>query len=364
MATALADGSRTRRNPTGDRASGGAPARALEYPQFRIMGSKHRLLPWLHDVLADLRFDSALDAFAGSGCVSYLLKSMGKQVHSNDFLRFPVEIATALTRNDSVTLSPAELKRLMSPRAAAPDFIERTFSGIFYSPKDLRFLDAASFNIHALRNPLRRALALTALLRACLKRQPRGVFTVAGDGSRYDDGRRDLQLSIQEHFVEQVEVLNRCVFSNGREHTTSHGDIFAVSPRAADLVYMDPPYVPRADDNCYVKRYHFIEGLVSYWRDADILYDTRVRKLKKPFTPFSYRSSAIAAFERLFSHFRRSTLVLSYSSNAYPDLPVLVALMKKHKRRVDVFERQHRYHFGTHSKALRSKVKEYLVLGT
>ena len=33
-----------------------------------------------------------------------------------------------------------------------------------------------------------------------------------------------------------------------------------------DLVYLDPPYVPRADDNCYIKRYHFLEGLSTYWQ--------------------------------------------------------------------------------------------------
>ena len=48
------------------------------YPQLRFMGSKFRLLPWINDVLSDLRFETALDAFSGSGCVSYLLKTMGK----------------------------------------------------------------------------------------------------------------------------------------------------------------------------------------------------------------------------------------------------------------------------------------------
>jgi hypothetical protein len=41
------------------------PDRALRFPQLRFMGSKYRLLPWLHEVLSDLDFDSALDAFSG-----------------------------------------------------------------------------------------------------------------------------------------------------------------------------------------------------------------------------------------------------------------------------------------------------------
>ena len=37
--------------------------------------------------------DSALDAFSGSGVVSYLLKTLGYQVTANDFLSFPAAIA-------------------------------------------------------------------------------------------------------------------------------------------------------------------------------------------------------------------------------------------------------------------------------
>jgi hypothetical protein len=36
---------------------------------------------------------------------------------------------------------------------------------------------------------------------------------VSGNLSRYDDGRRDLQLSIEEHFLEQVETFNRVVLA-------------------------------------------------------------------------------------------------------------------------------------------------------
>jgi DNA adenine methylase/adenine-specific DNA-methyltransferase len=55
--------------------------------------------------------------------------------------------------------------------------------------------------------------------------------------------------------------------------------------------------------------------------------------------------------------------VLSYSSNGYPDLPELLALMRRHKRRTEVFERPHTYHFGTHGGVRRAAVREYLVVG-
>ena len=111
------------------------------------------------------------------------------------------------------------MKQLLAPRRNGPHFIEETFTGIFYTPEDLRFLDRVSANIDELENPHHQALARAALIRSCLKKQPRGVFTVSGDLSHYDDGRRDLRLSIEEHFIEQVDAFNRVVFDNGRRHT-------------------------------------------------------------------------------------------------------------------------------------------------
>jgi adenine-specific DNA-methyltransferase len=339
------------------------PLRAKSYPQLRFMGSKHRLLPWLHEILAPIPFDTALDAFSGSGCVGYLLKSMGKEVTANDFLNFTSVLATALVENSETVLRSQDVDRLLSETLEHDRFIEETFEGIFFTPEDLRFLDGIWARLRKLKNPYKKAIALSALIRSCVKRQPRGVFTVAGDPERYKDGRRDLQLSLREHFVEQVAVFNRSVFDNGRENRALHGDVFAIDPTGFDLVYMDPPYVPRADDNCYVKRYHFLEGLSCYWQDMPLLEGSRVKKIKKPYTPFSYRKDSVAAFERLFSQFRKSILALSYSSNGYPDLEELVRLMRRYKASVTVFEKEHRYHFGTHAAVNRSVVQEYLILG-
>jgi DNA adenine methylase/adenine-specific DNA-methyltransferase len=196
-----------------------------------------------------------------------------------------------------------------------------------------------------------------------LKKQPRGVFTVSGDLSHYDDGRRDLRLSIEEHFLEQVQAFNAVVFDNGHEHLVQRADVFSQRPAPVDLVYLDPPYVPRSDDNCYMKRYHFVEGLSCYWRGVSIMENTRVKKIEKPQTPFSYRKCAVDAFDRLFQIYRQSIIVLSYSSNGYPDLPVLEALLRRYKPTVSVHEKPHRYHFGTHDKVERAKVDEYLIVG-
>src|SRR5260221_2099084 len=75
------------------------PEYVNRYPRLRFMGSKYRLLPWIFEVVKDLKFGSVLDAFSGSGSVAYLLKSMGKRVTTNDSLRFTSTISRAVIEN-------------------------------------------------------------------------------------------------------------------------------------------------------------------------------------------------------------------------------------------------------------------------
>lgn len=339
------------------------PEQSKVYPELRYMGSKRRLLPWIHSVLSQLEFDTALDPFSGSGCVAYLMKTMGKRVIATDFLNFSATLAKATVENNKHLLDAPAIKNLLDPAPNAADFITRTFEGIFYTKDDLCFLDRLSHNIERLDNRHQQALARAAIIRSCLKRQPRGVFTVSGNLGKYDDGRRDLSLSLRQHFLEQVGVFNNVVVDNGRRNYACQSDVFDLRYRGIDLVYLDPPYVPRSDDNCYVKRYHFLEGLSCYWHGLQIDYSTKVRKIPKKYTQFSYRRTAIEAFDRLFAKFRTSTIVLSYSSNGYPNKDILEALLRRYKTNVRTYKKDHRYHFGTHAGVERSKVQEYLIVG-
>ncbi|GJL63117.1 MAG: (2Fe-2S)-binding protein [Nitrospirales bacterium] len=341
----------------------GFPSQIDRFPDLRYMGSKRRLLPWIHQILDGLDFESALDPFSGSGAVSYLMKAMGRRVVASDFLNLSSTIGHALIENNKITLDGPAIRILFENVPTAHRFIEKTFRDVFYTRADLRFLDRVSGNLRQLDNPHQQALAMAALMRSCVKRQPRGVFTVSGDLSKYDDGRRDLRLSIEEHFLEQIEFFNEAVFSNGRRNYARREDVFKCSTENIDLVYLDPPYVPRSDDNCYIKRYHFLEGLSCYWQGLEIDFETKVRKIPKLYTPFSYRSTAIEAFDNIFRRFRNQKIVLSYSSNGYPDLDHLTDLLNNYKSDVRIFTRPHRYHFGTHEAVKRSTVTEYLLVG-
>jgi DNA adenine methylase/adenine-specific DNA-methyltransferase len=341
--------------------AGDVVARAAAFPRLRYMGSKHRLVPQLAEVFGQLEPRTALDAFSGSGVVSYALKAAGTAVTANDFLAFPTEIARAAVVNQRQRLGAADVERITGPPADGRDFIQRTFDGLYFTAEDRAFLDAAWSHVDELRGA-KRSLAIAALVLAAARKQPRGVFTVTD--LRYDDGRRDLRLPLREHFVEAVAAYDAVVFDSGVPCRARHGDVFDVDPDGFDLVYLDPPYAPPRDDNCYIKRYHFLEGLAVYWRGQTILEHTRTKKLAKRRTPFSSKRTVVDALRRTFDRFRRSTLVLSYSSNAVPDAETIEQLLREAKGSVEVIEIDHRYHFGTHARAERRTAVELVFVAT
>lgn len=323
------------------------------------MGSKYRLVPQLVDAFTKIGGSTALDAFSGSGVVAYTLKALGYEVTTNDFLHFPSIIAEATIQNSSQVLTLEDVELICSPPADDRDFIRSTFDGLYFDAEDRAFLDSAWSHIDTLTGP-RRALAISALVLSAARKQPRGVFTFTD--RRYDDGRRDLRLPIREHFRERVAEYNAVVFDNGRKSVALRGDVAAVTG-GHDVVYLDPPYAPPRDDNCYIKRYHFLEGLSVYWRGQQIMDRTKTKKLVKPFTPFSYKRTIEQALRETFKRFADSTIVLSYSSNAVPDAATIERLLREVKGSVEVWHMDHRYSFGTHAQAQRREVAEYLFLG-
>lgn len=333
---------------------------ASKFPRIRYMGSKYKLVERLSEVFAGLGGTSAIDAFSGSGVVSYTLKALGYSVTSNDFLNFSGSIARATVANQGTTLSEDEVEWICGKSLDDRDFIQEKFEGLYFTPDDRKFLDSAWSHIDLLETP-KRDLAIAGLVLAAARKQPRGVFTFTD--LRYDDGRRDLRLSLREHFRETVQAYNDVVFDSGHDCSVTTGDVFELPQKRYDIAYLDPPYAPPRDDNCYIKRYHFLEGLSVYWRGQTILENTKTKKLAKRYTPFSYKHSIEDALRRTFKQFHDSTIVLSYSSNAVPDLATITRLLGEVKADVKVHTLEHKYSFGTHAAATRRDVLEYIIVG-
>jgi DNA adenine methylase len=241
--------------------------------------------------------------------------------------------------------------------------VQDTFKNLYYADKDNAVIDLVRCNIGRIRDPYKKALALSSLIRACIKKRARGVFTYTG--LRYDDGRADLLKSMEEQIRNAATMINEAVFDNGTRCKSRFGD--AMNAKfTADLVYIDPPYFSPLSDNEYVRRYHFVEGLAREWQGVEMQWHTKTRKFKSYPTPFSSRLGAAEALDRLFNRFKDSIVVVSYSSNSLPTKDEIVHLMAKYKRHVEVIDIDHRYSFANQphkSDDIRNRVKEYLFVG-
>lgn len=332
------------------------------FPGTRYMGSKYKILPFLWDSIKDLEFETVLDAFSGSGCVSYMLKKKGFEVYSNDFMAFSSKITHALIENSTIKISDADLKKLLRKNENSKNFISTTFKDLYFNDEDNEFLDNLIANIEDLTQKDKKAIAFAAISRACLKKRPRGLFTYTGD--RYNDGRKDLQMSLSEHFTENIKIFNSAVFNNGKKNRSFNEDIFNLNVKA-DLVYFDPPYLTSKSDNDYTRRYHFIEGLVKNWEGLDIQQETKTKKFKKYASPFDSKNTVNIALDKLFKKHKNSILVVSYSSNSIPGKEEMIELLKKYKKTVELKEVDYLYSIGNQKQKVgdnANRVKEYLFI--
>lgn len=340
-----------------------APKVLTNFPNTRYMGSKRKLIPTIAQIVAQLNPKTALDAFSGSGCVAYLFKEMGIQVTANDFLKFSYHIANASISNSTTKLTAKDLEYLVDNKSGTHRFIQDKYKGLYFTDEDNEFLDNLWWNIDKLKNKHKKSLAFAAISRACIKRRPRGMF--AYTGFRYDDRRKDLTLSLKEHFIKAVKEWNDTVLDNGTLCAAENKDVFDLSDKGYDLVYIDPPYVSPHSDNDYTRRYHFVEGYITYWQGVDIQEHTKTKKMASKPTRFSSKVTIMKAFDDLFGQFPNSTLLVSYSSNSIPSKAEMVDLLKSHKKHVEVVEVDYKYTFGNHGHKVgdnKNDVSEYLFI--
>lgn len=333
------------------------------FPGTRYMGSKNKIIGDLWHVLKDYEFNSFYDAFAGSNIVGYFMKCQGKKVISNDFMTMSYHTANAIIENSFVQLVDSEIEFLIN-RDNSNDFISKKFKDLYFSDSDNQFLDQVRANIELLDNGYKKSIALASLSRACVKKRPRGIFTFVGH--RYDDGRKDLRDSLKEHFINNISLFNDAVFNNFKDNE-SNNRLTQELNLNADLVYLDPPYFNPKSDNDYVRRYHFVEGLVKNWEGLEIQENTITKKFKSYKSPFSNKTEAYTEFEKLFDRFKDSIIAVSYSSNSLPTKEELTEILKNFKTNVIVHEIDHTYSFGTQSHKIgneNNRVKEYLFIAT
>jgi adenine-specific DNA-methyltransferase len=308
--------------------------------------------------------------------VSYLLKTMGKDVTYNDKLRFNYIIGKALIENSSVKLSDEDIKTLNSQKKIY-NFVETQFKDVYYLDNENRWIDKITGSIINMNHytgqvlEYKKALAYYALFQSCIIKRPfnlfhrKNLYIRTNNVERQFGNKTTWDKTFKHHFMNFVKEANNFVFDTGKKCKAINKSVFDIDGDF-DLVYLDPPYLNKESTNetaNYLKCYHFLEGLTRY-EEWDMLIDfesVNLRLKKSNETDFD-EENIYETYEKLIEKFQDSIIVLSYKKGGKPSIDYLIKLMKKFKSNVSTHTKH--YYYALNGQNGNAKYnREVLIIG-
>lgn len=345
-------------------------------PSTRYQGSKKKILPWLYEHFKELKFETVLDGFGGTGSVSYLLKRMGKKVTFNDILNSNYQAGIALIENNSTILKNKDIDYLLSKNGFKyPTFIQDTFKDIYYLNEENKWLDMVIFNIEKLSEIYggellrrKRALSYYVLFQACLCKRPfnlfhrKNLYLRTSNVSRSFGNKTTWDKEFGSLFLRFHDEISNKLFSNGKKNKAICKDILELGNKGYDLVYFDPPYA-RLDGRSpkdYYALYHFLEGLVNYqnWHNM-IDWSTKNKRLIKKGEKLD-KNTLVNNLNILFKKFQDSIIVVSYGEPGYPSIKQIIDLLQQYKSNIEVFKKSYKYRLNNNNG---KHMNEVLIIG-
>lgn len=350
------------------------------FPTTRYQGSKRKILPWIYDCIKDIEFNTVLDAFGGSGMLSYLFKKMGKTVTFNDILKFNYIIGESIISNDKILLTDFDVEYILKNETGMKTFISDNFKGIYYLEEENMWIDMVIHNIENLNErylgdelKYKKANAYNALFQSCLIKRPYNLFHRKNLEMRTRNVRRNFgnkttwETSFQNHFKKFVSEINRSIYDSHISCNSLNEDIFMVDKIDYDLVYIDPPYIKNNgynESSDYLKCYHFLEGIARYSEWNDLIDNTTINKrIKKNVVPNLFTSGEpIEMFEKLIDKFQNSIIVISYKYGGNPSIDELTEILRRYKQRVRIHDKHYKYALNKQNgNAILNR--EYILIG-
>ena len=321
-------------------------------PSTRYQGSKYKIIKWIDYYTKDLKFNSVLDAFGGTGCVGYMFKKNGKQIFYNDSLKFNYYVGLALIENSEIILDDDDVDFILEKHSKIkyPTFIYDTFHDIYFTDEENKWLDIVITNIIQIKDKYKQALAYFALFQSCIIKRPynlfhrKNLYIRTAEVERSFGNKKTWDTSFEDHFRKFVNEANNAVFDNKKKNKTFHSDIFDLDIKA-DLIYIDTPYISSKGIGVnYFDFYHFLEGIIFYDQWPNLIDEkSKHKKIKNGKNEWCNKGEIHKAFERLFDKFKNSILVVSYRDDGTPTIDELVKMLEKYKKNIEVKKLEYKY---------------------
>ncbi len=308
-----------------------------QFPEPQYLGAKHTHLAWIKKFIPE-NTNVALDAFSGSQSVSFLLKQMGFQTITNDFLNFNHQIGLALIENGNEQLTKEDIEILFAPSVSKSDFtlIENVYTDIFFEKEEAEFLDNFRANIRLLSSDKKQALAFAIMNRSMTRKITMGHFghtqalKYASDPERIKRNR-SLIRPLKEIFEELAVKYNSAIFDNKQQNKSYNKNILDLLPELenVDLAYFDPPYCDSHAD--YQSFYHLLETYTEYWKDKQFINGIK-RYEPQRFSGFDKKRDVVTSFEKLFESSQDIPhWLISYNDRSFPSVEELKEIISKYR---------------------------------
>ena len=322
------------------------------------VGNKRRLLSSIWETVTsnDIKSETITDAFGGSGSVSALFASMGKQVKYNDLLLTSCVQAACLLSEKNRLLTDDEWKALiLDPNGEKNSTLVRThYAEKFFTDNEALFLDRYLGNLKAMfplskdgliydctRTPFENG-KMKAIQAACAFIGH--INSVCFIGGRYYNGqtiaKRDHRLEhakndgieLHHSFMESVLKIPKISYPRGSSSWVYNFDVVELLSKkvpSGDLLYLDPPY--GGDSSDYASLYRFIEECIT-----GVRYEDDTVKVSK-FSKFKNNKVYSELFkEVLAAADGYNTWLISFNQTSFASLEEITNLIEEFGRTVDV----------------------------
>lgn len=325
-----------------------------QFPKTRYQGSKYKLTEWIGTTLSEIEYETVLDAFSGSGSVSYKFKQADKKVFSNDILQSNFITSQALIANNNETISKEDLIFVLTKHSGFPYKynITSTFEDIYYLPEENTWLDIVIQNINCIQNHYKKCILMWALFQSCLSKRPynlfhrKNLYVRTANVERTFGNKATWDKHFSEHFIKFIAEANASIFSNKKEHISFNDDIMTLNlPQKPDLVYLDPPYISsKGVATHYRDFYHFLEGICNYDNWLNLIdNNTKNRALYKKPSVWEDKKKIKEAFGDMLTKFKDSNIVVSYRSDGIPSIEELKEQLNYLGKKVEIHQISYQY---------------------
>ena len=319
----------------------GEPGESPEYLSRQLityLGNKRALLGPIESAVQRVRQRTGggrlriLDAFAGSGVVSRMLRRHASELITNDIEDYAREVGECFMSNRAQVPTAelgrvvAELNREVAAAGPPPGFISELYAPaderdvrpgerVFYTPQNAYRLDAYRQLIEA-EDPALRSLLLGPLLSAAsvhantagvfkgfYKDRSTGLGRLGGSGA-------DALSRITAPITLQAALLSR--FECDYAVTQRDANGLARELAGLDVAYLDPPY----NQHPYGSNYFMLNLLVNYRAPREI---SAVSGIPADWqrSDYNVRSRALPRLRELMDDLDARFIILSFSDDGF-----------------------------------------------